>query len=98
MITKLFAIYDSKAMAYNNPIYYRTTGEALRAFATACQDPDSYLHKHPGDYTLFEIGSYDDSCAAITQPATPFSLGLAIEHVHIGPTPIEEAIEQSKED
>ncbi len=43
------------------------------------QDKNSAIGKHPQDFTLFEIGEYDDSTAKITTYDAPVSLGVAIE-------------------
>lgn len=67
----VFAVYDSKAAAYNAPMFLATKGLALRAFSDACAAPDSPLVKHAEDYSLFEIGSYDPNSGllkAITPP------------------------------
>lgn len=80
MITKIFVVYDSKVEAYMQPQFYRSKGEALRAFEGACNQKDTQFNSHPEDFTLFYVGEYDDSTATIIQPKTPESLGVAIEY------------------
>lgn len=76
----MFAVYDSAAEAYGTPFFIKTTGEAIRGFAQATNDPKSQLHAHPQDYTLFELGEYDELSAQITQLVAPKSLGKALEY------------------
>ena len=79
MIHQVFTVYDSKVEAFNTPFYFRTKGEAIRAFASTVNDSSSSLSAHPEDYTLFEIGSYDDSNASLDLHSAPVSVVTAVE-------------------
>lgn len=81
MLQKLFAIYDSKAESFTNPVYLNSTGLAVRTFSDSVQDPESQFAKHPADYTLFELGTYDDQTAEFKLLPTPKSLFIAIEFI-----------------
>lgn len=81
MINKFYTVYDSKVQAYMSPFMAQNAGHATRMFADAVADEKSVLNKHPEDYTLFEIGSWDDQTAKFESLATPKSLGLALEFV-----------------
>lgn len=83
MILNIFSIYDSKAEAYMQPFFMKTKGEAVRAFSDLVRDPQSMVSKHPEDYVLFEIGSFDDQKAEICVLDSPRSLGVAIEYVSV---------------
>lgn len=60
MILKILAVYDSKAEVFSRPFFAVALGAALRSFEDAVNDPKSEYSAHPGDYTLFAIGEYDD--------------------------------------
>lgn len=79
MVLKMFTIYDSKLKAYMPPLYYRNSGEALRAVTMSLEKSDHPFAKFPGDYTLFEIGQFDDETGAIDQLSTPHSHGVLVE-------------------
>ena len=81
MLQKIFAIYDSKAESFTNPVYLNSTGLAVRTFSDSVQDPESQFAKHPADYTLFELGTYDDQTAEFKLLPTPKSLFIAIEFI-----------------
>lgn len=81
MIHKIFSVYDSKVEAHLPPLFYKSKGEFLRAFAEAANDPKSNIAKYPGDFTAFELGSWCDSTGIFNLHVTPVSLGLAIEFV-----------------
>lgn len=79
MKVKMFCVYDSKAEAYLQPFFMATKGQALRAFTEVCNDSNHTFFKHASDYTLFEIGEYDDATGGVTSYATKQSLGNALE-------------------
>lgn len=77
----IFSIFDSKAEIYNTPIFLPAIGQARRTFGDQVNDDESPFGKHPEDYTLFHIGSYETDTAEITPLETPVSLGVAIEYI-----------------
>lgn len=81
MITKMYVIYDSKAEIYNQPFHFINDGQATRQFSDAVNNPETDFAKHPEDYTLFRIGTYDDSTTKI-ETTTPISLGVGIEFLN----------------
>jgi len=85
MKLKMFSVFDSKVGAFMNPFFVRSTAEAIRVFSDAVSNPQQGFCKHPEDYTLFEIGSWDDQTAAIDHLDTPHSLGLAVQFVKPDP-------------
>lgn len=71
MKTELFCIYDAKAKFYNKPFNFPNTQTAMRMFTDLANDPNSEICKHPEDYTMFHLGSYDDEQAKITVNKIP---------------------------
>jgi len=59
MIKKLCAVYDVKSGQYDRPLLFLTLGEAERSFADAVKDPQTLINKHPADFRLDCIGSFD---------------------------------------
>lgn len=86
MLFKIFTVYDSKVEAYLQPFFMKSKGEAIRAFTEVCLDKNSNIAKYPHDFTLFELGSYDDSNATFNMYVTPISLGLGIEYLKSVPS------------
>jgi len=73
-----FQIYDSKAEAFILPYYAPTSAMGQRQFHQAANDPKTSYYKYPGDYTLFEVATWDDYTGEET-PLTPFiNHGLAL--------------------
>ena len=82
MKLKIFSVFDSKAEAFLPPFFAGTKGQAIRSFSDAVQDSGHAFSKHCSDYTLFELGLFDDSDANIIMLPTPVSLGIAIEFIN----------------
>jgi len=81
MIQKIFTVYDSKTELFMQPFFMPTTGQALRSFEDTCNDESTLFAKHPADFTLFEIGTYDDTNCAIVKHDAMVNLGTALEYV-----------------
>lgn len=58
---KMFSIKDSKAEAYLMPIFAPTVGVAIRIFQKAATTPDSDFCRYAADYTLFEVGTWNEN-------------------------------------
>jgi len=86
MKLKMFTVFDSKLEAYLQPFYMQSKGAAIRAWIDTINDSNSQFNKHPGDFTLFEIGEWDQLTCAITQYATKQNLGTALEMASKEPT------------
>lgn len=61
MKMNFYSVYDSATNAYMRPFCFQTDGQALRSFGDEAVRADSEISKHPEDYSLFRIGSFDDA-------------------------------------
>lgn len=66
MISRVFSVHDQKAVAFLPPFFFGTVGQAVRAISDCVTDPNHSFGNHPEDYTLFEVGSWDDSTGVLT--------------------------------
>jgi len=76
----MFTIHDSKANAYLQPWFLTQAAMAQRAFMDCVNDKEHNFGRHPEDYTLFNIGEFDDQTAEVTYQH-PTSLGNGLEYV-----------------
>jgi len=83
MKLKIFTIHDMKADLHGPPFYMNTNGEALRAFADLANDQSSTVSKHPGDFQLMCIGTWDNQEGTIIQDHTE-KLGFASDYKAAG--------------
>lgn len=81
MRVKVFTVFDSAIQAYKQPFHCVTRGEALRSWMQAVVDEKLPFHVSPGDYTLFEIGEYDDHEGCYHMHKAKENLGTALEAI-----------------
>ncbi|AXH76264.1 MAG: nonstructural protein [Microviridae sp.] len=79
MIKFMFSVYDSKARAYGNPFTSPRQEMAVRDFTAAVRDTSTQLNKFPEDFTLVEIGEFDDETCSFMLHKNPIPLGLAAQ-------------------
>lgn len=77
----IFTIHDSKAKAYLPPFFLPTEQMAVRTFGDCINSDDHQFGKHPEDYTLQNIGEFDDETGTITTYDSPLSLGNGLNFV-----------------
>lgn len=78
---KVFCVHDVKAGAYLPPFVMPTTPMAVRWFSDLVREPKHAFAMNPEDYTLFEIGEYDDMTGVITMRKDAQPLGRALDFV-----------------
>ena len=81
MTIKLFTIWDSKTEAFRYPHFVQNSGQAIRSFQEAVMDTKIELGKYPEDFSLFEMGTLDDSTGVYTALNAPLNLGLGTLYV-----------------
>lgn len=77
MVKKVFSVYDNKAEAFLQPFFADTTGVALRSIGDAIADSSHPFGKYTADFTLFCLGTFNDSTGALVEDKQ--SLGCLIE-------------------
>lgn len=83
MIVKVFSVWDASAGTYSPPFYQPTIGSAIRSFGDAVATSDSQLSRHSNDFSLFELGSYDDNTGKFVCLDQPNKLAVATEFVKV---------------
>lgn len=82
MKLEMVAVYDTKAQAYGTPNFVVSLGIAIRSFADEVNRPDAnnVLYRHPDDFVLYHLGSYDDTTATFDQLPHAKELARGKEH------------------
>jgi hypothetical protein len=73
------AVYDQKSESYGRPIVENTVGAAVRAFEHEATQGDNALAKFPQDFSLWQIGTYDELKGEIKSLGTKVNLANAWE-------------------
>lgn len=58
---KIFTVWDHKVEAYLDPIVATNKGEVLRMMEDLVSRENHHFNKYSDDFTLFEIGEYDET-------------------------------------
>jgi len=74
MKLNVFAIYDPKAQAYLQPFFYETIGTFERSLVSLVNDPKHNFSIYAEDFTLFEIGTWDNCSCKYDLLASPHSI------------------------
>lgn len=79
MQVKVYAIRDAKTEAWLQPMFFVNTAQALRQFGDSLQDENTFS-KHPEDFSLWQLGEYDDTTGKLSPLDTPTCIGQAVEY------------------
>lgn len=71
MIIEYYSIYDSKSMTYSQPEAFMNDSVAARAAQNLIDNGDTEISRHPGDFSLFHVGFFDDATAEFTPCVAP---------------------------
>jgi len=77
---KIYSVYDSKGEFFDKPFIQRNAADAVRGFEMAVNgDHDSMIKRFPADYTLFEIGEWDDMTGTAVMHSAKINLGTGLQ-------------------
>jgi len=82
MVLKCFAVLDIKSELFGPPFFMSTNGEAVRAFKDLSNDKNTTVGKHPEDYRLMRLGTFDNVSGKLLE-VDPGSLGFASDYVDL---------------
>lgn len=88
----IFSVYDNVAKAFIPPFFLPNEDMAKRAFSDAVNDEKHQFSQHPEDYSLYAVGSFDDTNGMITEYAENTKLGNGIEFITIIAEPEKEKL------
>lgn len=78
MTKVLCSIYDSKAEYWSLPMCFHSEAQAVREFGNAVNGNDTEYGRHPEDYTVFALGTFDESTGTIDVFEVPSALAVGI--------------------
>lgn len=78
MKLRIFAIRDTKAEAYLPPFFERTNETAIRAVQKATTE-DPNFQTYAEDYSLWELGTFNDSNGIIDARKAPVHLANLVD-------------------
>ncbi|QXP08554.1 MAG: nonstructural protein [Arizlama microvirus] len=66
------AVYDEKSKIYDSHFFiFGFKGEAIRAFSEIATDSKTMIYKYPQDFSLYMLGTFDDTLGAFDSSKVP---------------------------
>lgn len=62
------SIFDLKAQAWLTPMFFLSIAQAARSFEDVLKDANSEFYKHPEDYVLYKLGTWDERNGILDAP------------------------------
>ncbi|AXH72181.1 MAG: nonstructural protein [Microviridae sp.] len=83
MIYKIVAIRDRAIDTFGQPAFTASIGGAIRSFGDEIKrvDENNQLNKHPEDFDLYDLGTYDDGTGQFTQDSGPKMIAVGKDYV-----------------
>lgn len=60
MLTNAYSIKDSATATFSPPFFQPNDAVAIRSFTDLARDPSTNIFRHPSDFTLHRIGTWND--------------------------------------
>lgn len=70
MMLNAYAVFDLKAAAFHPPFFLSTDGLATRFVQDMVNDANSLIGRHPSDFVVYCIGTFNDSNGTL-EPIAP---------------------------
>lgn len=77
----VLSILDSAVSAFGRPFFVPARGAGIRAFMDEVnrQAPDNQMHNHPGDFSLYDLGTFDEESGIFESKNVPERIALATD-------------------
>lgn len=66
-----YTLHDVKALSYSPPFFTSNDQVAKRMVADLVADSNTTVGRHPSDYKLYKIGTFDEGNAVLTPASIP---------------------------
>lgn len=76
-----FSVLDEKSGAFAHPFFVSAVGIATRLFGDWTNKEGTPIAQHPGDYKLYQVGTWDDGKGVFLPCDKPTFVGHALDYV-----------------
>lgn len=63
----IVTVRDKKTGLYGKPSFVEHTAEVVREWDVIRKDPNTKIGKHPEDFDLFQVATFNDETGEVTQ-------------------------------
>lgn len=78
MVKQICTIYDTKAQFFGAVMTFLSLAAAGRAFQDALENEQSEMAKHPEDYILYKVGTFDEQ-NGVVEASPPIEVMRGLE-------------------
>jgi hypothetical protein len=78
-VLQIIAVKDNGIQTFHPIQVVPHVGLAIREFTQAASSPDTNFYKHPADFDLYHLGSWDDQTAVFIPLDAPLVICRAIQ-------------------
>jgi hypothetical protein len=76
MRLEIVAVRDRAIDSFGRPVFIVSLGAAVRSFIDQINDASTEFAKHPEDYDLYHLGSFDDGDGRFFQLEKPVQISI----------------------
>ena len=73
---EICCVRDRAIDSFGNPFAVVALGQATRSFSDEVRNPESQISRHPDDYDLYHVGSFDTSTGKLVPRETPEMIAI----------------------
>lgn len=81
MLLRAYTLHDNKALTYSPPFFQHNDALAIRMLTDLVADVNTAPGRHPNDFRMYCVGTYDDSSGGFTPISPPEHVQDAISLV-----------------
>jgi len=78
---RVFAAQDAKVKIFLPPFFTPHLGQAMRMWEDCVNDAQTMVARHPADFVLYELGTFDDDTGILTALSPIVRIASALEVV-----------------
>ena len=67
----MYSIFDRASGVYDRPFPSNSDQEATRGFTDLCMNDETMIGRHPDDFTLFRIGTWENNKGELFPSGAP---------------------------
>lgn len=83
MIQDIFTVYDNKSKTFCTPFFAENISTAIRSFRYAANHNDTDIGRYPEDFSLYQLGNFDNSNGSIELLKEPFLIAQAFGLIEV---------------
>lgn len=81
-VVSVFSVFDAKARTFSPPHLFTAKGIALRTFSDMVTDEKTTISKHPIDFYLYYLGTFNETSGLFVSVGAPVQVAHGLDFVN----------------